>query len=118
MPAIETWTVGVGLGAEFHFPTTPDIWCGDMSYPAPVGGSPPPEQEGFDRLFSILDIEYNQLIDALGDKVVILAIRNDAGTVDAYRTGFVVTPRITFRTVDPVTGVVRTSPYTIQMGRR
>ena len=115
MPNIDAWTVGAGAGASYHF-TGDDVWCGDAGYPAPGAGNPPPEQEGYDRLLSVLDAEYNQLTDVLGNKVCLKSVRDNADAIDVYRAGFVATPIIRFRTANPITGAIVTDPYTIPDG--
>jgi len=88
---------------------TGTVFCGDVTYP----GGPASDPEGMFLLFSVLDDQYNELSDALGNEVRVKVVRETTNTTDVYKTGFIVNPVLTFHTVDPVTGVEVTNPYPI-----
>ena len=88
------------------------VFCGDGTavYPGSSGSSDP---DGMFLLFSVVDGNYNELADALGNEVRVKVVRNSGNVTDVYKTGFVTNPVVTFHTVDPTTNVEVTNPYTI-----
>lgn len=86
-----------------------NVFCGDSTYP----NGPTSDPEGMFLLFAVLDSQYNELTDALGNEVRVKIVRETTNTTDVYKTGFIASPVITFHTVDPVTGVEVTNPYAI-----
>jgi len=107
MPELASWTVGAGAGALYTFLLTPDVWCGDVGYTG---------QEGLDRLFTLLDEDYNQLIDPTDSTKVVVRTVRDALDVDILGDGFQPTPVIKFKTVNPITGADASNPYVIPDG--
>jgi hypothetical protein len=106
-PQIAAWTVPGGGLSAYTFALTVDVYCGSVGYSG---------QEGIDRLFTILDSNYNQLTDSTnGSKVVVKSVRDGDGD-DVLGTGFVTNPVLTFKTVNPVTGVEVSASYTIPSG--
>jgi len=88
------------------------VFCGDGTsvYPGASGNSDP---DGMFLLFSVVDGNYNELADSLGNEVRVKVVRNSANVTDVYKTGFITNPIVTFHTVDPTTNVEVTNPYII-----
>ena len=87
------------------------VFCGDSTYP----GSPPTDPEGMHALFSVLDSQYNPLIDVSGNEVKVYAVYDPTNTSSVYKTGYVTGPWVHFCTVDPLTGAIVNADYTIPL---
>lgn len=108
LPAAASWTVPGGGSSSFQL--TGEIFVGDSSYPGSAGSSDP---EGMQLLFSVLDDQYNELTDGSDNEVRVAVVRDSANTTDVYKGGFETDAYLTFKTVDPTTGVDVQNPYTI-----
>lgn len=98
-PAIAKFTSS-GV-AQFVIPDT--VFCGDDTPPLPL-------PEAMLLLFAVLDNQYYTLKDGSGNDV---RVSNVTLSGDMYGHGFVVSPTVTFCTVNPSTGAVVEDPYTI-----
>lgn len=119
-PEFTTFTPSGGSGGNYAFATV-DVWVGDATYL-------PETQAIRDSLFSVLDSDYNELLDTSGNKVVVKEVRNAGDTASIvgdtaggggdgdgfYNVGG--GALIKFKTVHPVTGAVVSDPYTIPDG--
>lgn len=90
--------------SSYHLSTL--VFCGDSNYP-------PAESEGLMLLFSVLDAQYNALIDVHGNEVRVSHVLETTDVDSAYGAAFVQSPWVHFYTVDPKTGAVVSDPYPI-----
>lgn len=113
MAEMASWTPAGGSGTKYQFTggSTSEVWVGDPSYL-------PETQLKRDQLFSLLDSNFNQLIDGSSNKVVVRLVQDSTETNNVFGTGdgFETDPVIKFQTVNPSTGVVVNPSYTIPDG--
>jgi hypothetical protein len=118
-PTFTEWSVSGGAGVSFVFSAI-NLFVGDSSYL-------PETQKIRDALISVLDADYNELLDpTTGDKVVVGAllandpgpsIVGDTGGAGGDDDGFFIGGAVArFATVNPVTGAVANPSYTIPDG--
>lgn len=103
-----SWTPAGGNGNEYSF-AGESVFVGGTDYT-------PETQQVIDSLFSVLDENYNELIDpSTGYKITVKEVLDSGGssTVIGTAGGFYTGPKIHFQAVHPVTGAVLVSSYTI-----
>jgi hypothetical protein len=112
------WTPSGGSGGSFTF-TGQTLFVGDASYL-------PESQSIRDRLISVLDGSFNELLDATtGHKVVLKSLRNtpdtfsivgDTSAAGGDENGFYPAPIARFQLVNSMTGAVELATYIIPDG--